>query len=568
MSWLINKIQLPDHHGVAASLWSNADLIPLPPSRRTWGPWAFVGFWAINNLCISTWQTGSSLLGLGLSVWQAMIAVIIARIIISLVAVFNGWVGAKWHIGFSVMSRYVWGIWGSYIALIQRIVLSIVWCGVQSYTGGLCITAMLSAIFPTYHNMKNTLPASAHMTTQQFVGFILYNLASLPIIYLPPEKTKVPFQYINGITAATMFSIMVWALATAHGAGPLLSQSSTLHSSTELGWGVVHGITTVIGSIAVGLTNQPDYSRFARKPGDQVWGQFGSIIIIGTIVPLMGCVTTAAAQKIFGELLWNPPDLVLRWLDDYSAKSRAAAFFAGLGLCMSQLGINTVDNAYSGGMDFAGLFPKYLNIRRGAYLTLAISILFQPWQLLSSASVFLTVLGGYSVFLGPLVGIQICDYWIIRRQQLKLSDLYLPSSDSIYWYKAGVNWRTIVAWVIGFAPALPGFISSVNPGIVVGPPAMRLNYLAFPLGFAISFLVFFGINRIFPPPGLGEVDDSDVFGTFTGEEAANMGIESYHAGRGDLVLEGEAKDTYNEVDVVASDLEKKIPRVSAAAHSM
>jgi len=87
----------------------------------------------------------------------------------------------------------------------------------------------------------------------------------------------------------------------------------------------------------------------------------------GTIMPLFGCLTSSATQKLYGEAIWNPPNILLQWLEDsYSSGTRAAAFFAGVGLVVCQLAINTIDNSFSTGMDLAGLFPKYINMRRGA----------------------------------------------------------------------------------------------------------------------------------------------------------------------------------------------------------
>ncbi|KZT20833.1 NCS1 nucleoside transporter family protein [Neolentinus lepideus HHB14362 ss-1] len=527
------------HSEGESSVWINDDIRPLPPSRRTWDRYAFISFWAINQICLSNWQTGSSLVAVGLSVWQTMVAVIIAKIIISLVAIFNGYVGAEWHIGFPVVSRYVWGVYGSYLSLLQRIVLSLVWFSVQSWTGGLCVAAILASIFPSFQHMANTMPTSTHMTTKQFVGWVVYNIVSVPILYIPPEKTKRLLIVMNAISFFTLISIMIWALSQAHGGGPLLSQPAAVSSGSNLGWAIVSGITTVIGSIAVGLTNQPDYSRFAHRPGDQIFGQWFSIIFFGTVMPLFGCLASSATVAIYGEALWNPPDIVLKWLDtDYTAKSRAAAFFAGVGLVVCQLAINTIDNAFSTGMDLAGLFPKYLNIRRGAYIGLVLSIIMQPWQLLSSASTFIAVLSAYSVFLGPMIGMQVCDYWVIRRRRIKLSDLYSAKPSGIYYYYRGWNWRAFVAWIVGWASQIPGFANAVNPDIKVPVGSQHLYYLAFPVGFCISFLVFWVVNKLSPPRGLGEVDEVDCFGTFSREEADRLGInlaaESQSSGAEDV----------------------------------
>ncbi|KIX95714.1 uncharacterized protein Z520_08421 [Fonsecaea multimorphosa CBS 102226] len=508
-----------------SSIWINDDIRPLPPSRRLWDTWAYISFWAINQIALSNWQLGASLIAVGLSVWQTMIAVIIGKLIIAGVAICNGMIGATWHIGFPVMSRGIWGVWGSYLIIIQRIVLSLTWFCVQSWTGGLCVTAVLSSIFSSFQHMKNTLPASANTDTKSLTGWIVYNIITIPMLYIPPEKTRRLLFIMNLISVTTLISMMIYVLSTAKGGGPLLSAPAAAQSGSELGWAIVQGITTVIGGIAVGLTNQTDYSRFARRPGDQIFGQWFSILTLGTILPLFGCLTSSASIKLYGQAYWNPPDLLLRWLDDdYNSKSRAAAFFGGCGLVVCQLAINTIDNAFSAGMDMAGLLPKYFNIRRGSYLALILSIAMCPWELLASAGTFISVMGAYSVFLGPMCGIQICDYFLVRSRRIKLSDLYRPSPSGIYYYFHGVNPRAFVAWVCGWAPQLPGFIAYVNPSVSVPKACTDMFYLAFPLGLAISFTLYLGLNKVFPPKGLGEYDDVDYYGTFTSDEAAKLGV--------------------------------------------
>jgi NCS1 family nucleobase:cation symporter-1 len=222
-----------------------------------------------------------------------------------------------------------------------------------------------------------------------------------------------------------------------------------------------------------------------------------------------------------------------KWLDEnYSPGGRAAAFFAGVGLVLCQISINVVDNAYSAGMDMAGLFSSYINIRRGAFIGLILSIAMCPWELLSSAAVFISVLSAYSVFLGPIIGIQVCDYWIVRRTNVKLSDLFDPRPKSIYYFWKGVNPRSFISWFLGFATQLPGFATTVTPTQVqVGTTWIHLFNLAFPLGFAISFTVHFALNYFFPPAGVGEIDMSDDFGTFTPEEAMKIGIDNYIEGK-------------------------------------
>ncbi|KAJ2970201.1 hypothetical protein NQ176_g8302 [Zarea fungicola] len=211
----------------------------------------------------------------------------------------------------------------------------------------------------------------------------------------------------------------------------------------------------------------------------------------------------------------------------------------------SQLAINTVDNAFSLGMDLSGIFPTYINIRRGAYIGLAISCGLCPWYLLSSAGTFISVLSSYSLFLGPMIGIQICDYWVVRKRKIELSQLYTNSRDGSYYFTYGVNWRTAVAWVVGFAPQFPGFLGSISKTIIVPAGASHLYDLAFIVGFAISFVVYYGLNKLSPPKALGAFDPTDIYGTFTAYESERLGVHQ--------ILDGQDQDSSIEKDFEPSD---------------
>ena len=194
------------------------------------------------------------------------------------------------------------------------------------------------------------------------------------------------------------------------------------------------------------------------------------------------------------------------------------------------------------------LVTSYINIRRGAYIGLILSIAMCPWQLLSSAATFISVLSAYSVFLGPMVGIMVCDCeypgirdsprfilmcdhsidWILRNRRVKLSDLYHPRKEGLYHYWHGVNWRAFISWTVGWAYLIPGFAHAVTPSVVVPQACTDLYRLAFPLGFVVSFLAHWGINLLSPPPGLGVSDDVDYYGTFTTDEAEKLGVAPGH----------------------------------------
>ncbi|KAE8309919.1 permease for cytosine/purines, uracil, thiamine, allantoin-domain-containing protein [Aspergillus transmontanensis] len=536
---LHEAVKLSPQGQTAVSVWINDDIRPLPPSRRTWSTMTFIGWWSVWQLSLTNWQLGGSLVASSLSVWQTMVAVVLGRTIAAIVAILIGYIGAEWHIGFPPYSCHQTG---AFFPTLLRIGLTVVGFAFQSYTGGLCLTAILSGIFPTFFQMSNTLPASAHVTTQQIIGWAIFNIISIPVLYRRPERSEKLMIGMNIVSFAALLGIMIWSLSHAHGAGDLIHQPSQLQTSESLGFGIMQGITTVVGTLSIALTSQMDFSRFARKPSDQVFGQWFTFIIIGSIMPLFGCLTSSATQAIYGEALWNPPTILAMWLQrDYSSTSRAAAVFAGIGLVSSQLALNVVDNGksspgksaksysncpvgYSVGMDLSGLLPKYINIRRGCYVGLILGMALCPWELLASATTFVSVISSFSIFMAPFCGIHISDYWFIRQRRLKLSDLYHARPEGIYFYTMGFNWRGVLPWLVGWVPLLPGFMHSINPAIEVSVGADHLYALGFPYGLLSSMAIHTLVNKCFPPPGIGEIDLDDTYGTFTVEEAAKLGV--------------------------------------------
>lgn len=258
----------------------------------------------------------------------------------------------------------------------------------------------------------------------------------------------------------------------AGGGGSLLADTSKVAGVKQargslLGWKIMQGITASIGGIATHMFSQSDYTRYARKPKDQYLAQLIMVPLGAIVVAIIGIVCTSCAAQLYPQttkLLWQPYVFLtaVQTYNNNSPRSRAGVAFASISFILSQFGIVVASNAVVAGIDLAALFPRYFTIRRGAYITVLLALIMQPWQLLNSASNFLTVVGGYSVFLGPFMGVQFADYFILRKRNLKLTDLYEMSPKSIYWYTNGVNWRAPVAFFSILWMLLPGFAEHVR----------------------------------------------------------------------------------------------------------
>ncbi|KAH7087160.1 NCS1 nucleoside transporter family protein-like protein [Paraphoma chrysanthemicola] len=531
------KLKGDDEKHEQTDAWSNRDLIPLPPERRTWGWFNYFGFWAIASLNLANWQTPGTYLAMGLSVPQSMLIIVISRLLIALFSTLIAWIGLKWHIGFTVQNRYSWGMVGSYIPLSQRVLLNFIWNAVQCWNGGRLIAVCLTAIWPSYARMKNTFGSNMPTTTQEFVGFVIFWFLSTPFLWLRPEKFKIPFLIVCTWCGLGMICWMIWALSVADGVGPLWSSGQKIPASSPFGtsWLIMAGINQGIGGLAAGITNGSDFSRYARGRRHYIIGTIASCVVTGILVSLIGLVTAAAAQKIYGEVYWNPPDLLLRMLENGNASSRARAgvFFLAAGFAFTAMFENICGNTVAGGIDLAGLFPRYINIRRGAIITFVAAWIVQPWQLINRATTFIAVLSSFSVFLAPIIGIMTCDYYLLRRRRIRLSHLY-KTHNSIYYFSKGVNWRAIPAWICGFAPTIGGLVVTVRQDVNPPRALVQLYYIAFLIGFVISAVIFYALNKLFPVKDMDQIDEVDLYGTFTTAEARRVGVAPLE----DSVLEG------------------------------
>ncbi|KAG6883284.1 hypothetical protein C0992_009178, partial [Termitomyces sp. T32_za158] len=138
---------------------------------------------------------------------------------------------------------------------------------------------------------------------------------------------------------------------------------------------------------------------------------------------------TSAGEFLYGEILWDPLRLIDRW------DNRAAVFFAALSFLISIIGTNISANSLSAANDLMGLFPKYVNIRRGQVICALIGgWAICPWQILATAPGFMSFMSGYTVFLGPFAGIMVADYWLVHKGNVDVPAMYDPCGRYVYWH--------------------------------------------------------------------------------------------------------------------------------------
>ncbi|KAK5136691.1 hypothetical protein LTR08_002344 [Meristemomyces frigidus] len=481
---------------------SNADFDPVPPSKRTWSWMAYVAYWMADAWAVSNWEVASSMITVGLSWKMAIGACVLGNTVMALVITVNGRVGATLHTPFPVLARMPFGYYFSYFIVLSRCVLATVWLGVQTTTGGQCMTILLTAIWPSFKNIPNSIPESEGITTGGMIGFVLYFLLQLPFLCIPYHKIQYFFGFKSIIAPIIFFAVFG---STLHKAGGTISHSTVITQGTTLkgsalAWAFFGNLNGVLGNYATLGLNIADFARYSKTPSAQNV-QAVVIPIIFTIVGLLGIFTAAASETAYGEVIWNPIVIVGYWSDSGSHAGRAATAFGAIGLLIVTLGINISANSISAANDLVSFCPKYINIRRGQLLAAVIgSWAFVPWKILASAAKFLAFLSGYTIFLGPMTAILMTDYYIVRRGRVSVPDMY--NFHGMYRYSAryATNWRAVVALIIGFGPPLPGFIHNIQTTVTVSPGGQHLFAIGYIYSFIAAGVFYWGFMRFFPHP--------------------------------------------------------------------
>lgn len=262
----------------------------------------------------------------------------------------------------------------------------------------------------------------------------------------------------------TVFGIMAYAVSVNGGSAGNLVSPVVAISSSNRAFRFIQCISTVVGTYGGAADRFADWTRFAKKKDSHVIGTILGMPIVITLCSLLGVLTASATKAHYGTTYWQPLtylQFVLK--SEYTAGSRAALFFAGMAIFGHQVFVNATQNNITAGMDLAGGFARYVSMKRGSLILCTLGVLCQPWRFFTQATVFLSVIGSFGVVTGPTTAILIIDYYVLRKGNWKIPDMFNGGPQSIYWYYKGINFRSIVPYIIAILPSMRKFLRLCHP---------------------------------------------------------------------------------------------------------
>ena len=472
---------------VMSSSLYNEDLAPTEPAERTWTTYNIAALWIGMAIVITTYTLASGLMAAGMNWWQALLTISLGNIIVLVPMLLNAHAGTKYGVPFPVFVRASFGVRGANFAAIARALVACGWFGIQTWIGGLALDALLTAAWGGWANV----PGHA------FITFFIFWAIQLVIILRGIEGVKVFESFAAPLLLVGSLALLVWGFSAGGGIGTVFKTSAQLQQGDAPFWALFWpSLAANVGYWITLSLNIPDFTRYAKTQRSQVLGQTLGLPLTMTAFSFIGIAVTAATIVVFGEAIWDPVALITQ----LAQNAPVILILAMIIIVIAQISTNMAANVVSPSFDFSNLAPKYISFRMGGLITAIIGVISFPWVLFNNVGAYIfTWLVGYGSLLGAIGAVMIVDYWIVRKRQLDLAELY--KMDGRYSYSNGWNWRAVTAVFIGVVPVIPGFLKAATTpgfaGVFQNPTFIEslYNYGLF-FTFGVSALAYLALSML------------------------------------------------------------------------
>jgi nucleobase:cation symporter-1, NCS1 family len=423
----------------------NEDLAPR--KEATWRTWDLFCWWMSAWHSLGGYTMAISLLALGLTGWQMATAMFVGILIIYLMCNLMGIAGQRLGVPFPVFARASFGVYGANIPALMRAFVAIAWYAIQTYLASLAVMTLVLKVFPSTGSLMSS--SFIGLSALGWICFLGLWVMQLAVLYRGMETVRKFSDFAGPVLWAAMAALAIWVLAQAHwsldwsyheGTGSL-SFGKALNASLS-------AVFLTVAYMAGPMLNFCDFTRFSPNKKAIVRGN------------RLGLPLNATAFVVVSVII------------------------AG-----SAVGINIILNFVSPAYDIANVNPKRLSFQTGGLITAVLALLIVPWKIYSSPVAVNLFIGGVGALMGPLFGVIMADYYVVRRAQVSVHELYRDEPGTRYFYQRGTNMNTLIA----FVPA-----SVLTLLIALVPAFSALAPYAWPIGTALGAVLCLLVNHLRP----------------------------------------------------------------------
>ncbi|MBT2515236.1 NCS1 family nucleobase:cation symporter-1 [Arthrobacter sp. ISL-30] len=430
----------------------NIDLAPTKVKGRRWTGYSIFTLWANDVHSLGNYAFAVGLFSLGLGGWQILAALGIGAVLLFGLLSFSGFMGHKTGVPFPVMSRISFGIHGAQIASLLRGAVAIAWFGIQTFLASVVFRVMLVAMFPGLKELDSN--SILGLSTLGWITFALLWIIQLIIVSFGMEMIRKYEAFAGPVILVTMVLLAVWIFIEARGA----IQWSGIKGleGGEMWRTIFAGGALWVAIYGTFVLNFCDFTRSSTSKKSIVRGNFWGIPINMLLFGAIVVILAGGQYKINGTVIESPSDII------QSIPNTLFLVLACLAILILTIAVNLMANFVAPVYALTNLLPKHLDFRKAAWISGTIGLIILPWNLYNNPLVIVYFLGGLGALLGPLFGVVMADYWLLRRGKVNVPELYTADPAGSYFYKKGVNPKAIIAMLpaaavailVAFVPAL------------------------------------------------------------------------------------------------------------------
>ncbi len=456
----------------------NHDLAPVAPEGRTWGTFSLFAMWMSDVHSVGGYTFAASLFFLGLAGWQVLLSMLVGISIVCVLMNLIGRPSLTHGVPFPVVARMAFGVMGANLAAIVRGIVGIVWYGVQTYFASKAVEVLVVTLFPSAAGFAHN--SIVGLSTLGWASFLFMWIFQLVIFLAGMETIRKFIDFCGPIVYLVMFVLAGWMLAHTGLSSFSMQLSDKRFSGLQSIGLMANAAMLVVAYFAALLLNFGDFSRFAKSEAVMKRGNFWGLPVNFLLFAVVTVIVTGGSMQVFGQAIMDPVKIVEK------IDNPVATIVGSITFIVATMGINIVANFVSPAYDIANLAPQKIDFKLGGLITSILSVLVCPWLFVANPHAITVFVGIFGAVLGPMFGIMVSDYYLVKRRKVVLADLYTLSPKGSLHFDGGWNRKALVALAIsgGLSIGLSlagafGLIFNVGDwGWLIGSVAGALVYMA------------------------------------------------------------------------------------------
>lgn len=415
---------------------TNDDLLP---AEQKWTWYNIFAFWMSDVHSVGGYLFASSLFALGLTSWQIFIVLIAGIWLVMLLANFTAKPSQASGVPYPVISRMAFGVFGANIPAMIRGVIAIVWYGIQTYLASVALAIILLKFFPNLSHLTET--SFLNLSYLGWLSFFIMWSFQTALFLMKMRAIQIFIDWAGPAVYVVMFLLMAWIVYRA-GWDNISFNLATVHLGFwETVTAMLVGVSLIVNYFAGPALNFGDFSRFCKSMKEVRRGNFWGLPVNFTFFSIIAVITISGTPAAFGQMMYDPLEITAH-VDNLTMVLLLTFTFV-----TATVGINIVANFVSAANDISNLYPSKISWRRGGLIAAFVSTLITPWNLYNSPEIIHYTIDMLAACIGPLYGIFIVDYYLLKKREIHVPDLFTASPEGRYWYRGGYNPNAIKALV-------------------------------------------------------------------------------------------------------------------------